>query len=132
MRAAVLKSTFAAAVVAFTLTLAGCGASPVQNYEAQPVPTNVKSAEQVKQAIRQAGVGLGWIISEDGDKLKGTLNLRSHQAVISIPYSKTSYSLIYQNSINLDYDAEKGTIHKNYNGWMQNLNNRIQVQLSGM
>ncbi|MBD3755859.1 MAG: hypothetical protein IE937_09505 [Gammaproteobacteria bacterium] len=132
MKAAVLKSTFAAALVAFTLTLVGCGAAPVQNYEAQPVPTNIKSAEQVKQAIRRAGANLGWIISEDGDKLKGTLNLRSHQAVISIPYSTTSYSLIYKNSVNLDYDAEKGTIHKNYNGWMQNLNNRIQVQLSGM
>ncbi|WP_373019561.1 hypothetical protein [Thiomicrorhabdus sp.] len=128
-----IKSAFFATLITFILTLSGCTAQPVHEYEAQPVPTNIKSAEQVKQAIRQAGLGLGWMISDNGDnQLKGTLNLRKHQAVISIPYSATEYSLLYKSSVALDYNPEERTIHRNFNGWMQNLNNRIQVQLSGM
>ncbi|MDG6774328.1 hypothetical protein QCB45_08285 [Thiomicrorhabdus sp. ZW0627] len=133
MKSLTIKSTFFATLIAFALTLTGCTAQPVHNYESQPVPTNIKSAEQVKKAIRLAGVSLGWIITDSGDnQLKGTLNLRKHQAVISIPYSEKEYSLIYKSSVALDYNPEEKTIHKNFNGWMQNLNNRIQVQLNGM
>ena len=45
-------------------------------------------------------------------------------------FIKGSYSIDYKNSLNLKYDSTKNTIHKNYNGWIQNLDNAIQVQLS--
>ena len=32
----------------------------------------------------------------------------------------------------LDHAASKGTIHKNYNGWIQNLDNAIQRELSAL
>ncbi|MEA3404238.1 MAG: hypothetical protein U9R28_00675 [Pseudomonadota bacterium] len=94
------------------------------------MPTNIKSTEQVKKAINIAGSGLGWMIKEvDGGTLQGTLLLRKHVAQITIPYSEKEYSLLYKASENLKYDAEAQTIHKNYNGWIQNLNRAIQVQL---
>jgi len=134
MLAFIQKNGFLAAIVIFSVVLSACGrTAPIKNLESQPVPTNITSADEVKKAIKIAGVSLGWVITENGsNKLKGVLNLRSHQAIISIPYSTKEYSLIYQSSVNLDYDSSEKTIHNNYNGWIQNLNNNIQVQLSGM
>lgn len=60
--------------------------------------------------------------------LEGTLNLRSHMAKIEIQYNNNSYSILYKDSSNLNYDGTK--IHSNYNGWIQNLQKAIQVQLN--
>jgi hypothetical protein len=84
--------------------------------------------EDVRGAIIRAGSALGWQIKDDGpDKLIGTLVLRTHTAVVDIPYSATSFSIIYKSSINLD-EAE-GQIHKNYNGWISNLKKGIGTQM---
>ena len=57
----------------------------------------------------------------------GTLNLRTHTAVVDIPYTTTSYSILYKSSVNLK--QEGNTIHSNYNGWVQNLDQAIKRQL---
>ena len=86
------------------------------------------SADQVRLSIVRAGSALGWQIKEDGPgKLVGTLILRSHTAVVEIPYSATSYSIKYRSSI--DLNEGDGQIHKNYNGWIKNLNKGINAQL---
>ena len=86
------------------------------------------SADQVKLSIVRAGSALGWQIKEEGPgKLLGTLILRSHTAVVEIPYSATSYSIRYKSSI--DLKEGDGQIHKNYNGWIKNLNKGINAQL---
>jgi len=122
---------FSAVLLAVTLT--GCKSKPVKNVDAQALPSTVTSASQVKDAIIRAGKTLGWVIKEkDAQTLKGTLSLRKHIAHITIPYSETSYSLLYRGSKNLDYDAEAMTIHSNYNGWISNLDRQIQIQLSAM
>ena len=54
----------------------------------------------------------------------GTLHLRKHMAIVDIPYSTNSYSILYKDSAQLDYNGD--TIHQNYNGWITNLNNAIQ------
>lgn len=123
-----LISMFAIAFAA--LVLSGCGATPVKDVESSLVPSNVKSSEQVKQAIVRAGAQLGWGIKEvDNKNLQGTLMLRKHVAQISIPYSAKEYSLIHKTSENLKYNAADNTIHKNYNSWIENLDRAIQVQL---
>jgi hypothetical protein len=60
-------------------------------------------------------------------KLAATLHLRTHTAEVEIPYSVTSYSIIYKSSV--DLKEKDGQIHKNYNGWIQNLNRGIDTQL---
>ena len=47
---------------------------------------------------------------------------------MSIPYTATSYSINYENSLNLK--AADGKIHKNYNRWVNNLDHDIQLNLS--
>ena len=55
---------------------------------------------------------------------------RPDVAVVDIDYTQTTYSIKYNESTNLDYDGEK--IHKNYNGWIQNLDKAIKVQLQNL
>jgi hypothetical protein len=61
-------------------------------------------------------------------KLEGTLRLRTHTAVVDIPYNDKEYSIVYKSSEGLD--AGNGTIHNNYNGWVQNLDRAIRTELS--
>ena len=122
--------------IAFVLsvTFLGCGTPPVYNVNnnAIAVAADKKaSMSDVEKAIIRAGGGLGWIIKKEKEGLlKGTLVLRTHTAVVAITYNTQEYSINYESSINLDYNAENNTIHSNYNGWIQNLNKAIQVQLS--
>ena len=114
-------------------TLVGC-AAPIYNVSNAPVTiasSKQVSASQVREAIVRAGASLGWVFKDSGpDKLTGTLHLRTHTAVIDIPYSAQKYSINYVSSQNLN--ASNGTIHKNYNGWITNLTRAIDVQLSSL
>ncbi len=114
------------------LVLTGCGAASVYNIQNNPVEVKQSSTnDDIYKAIKRAGVSLGWIITKVKDgEAKATINLRTHQAVVRIDYNKTEYSITYLNSINLKYDAQKNTIHSNYNSWIQNLEQAINVRLS--
>jgi hypothetical protein len=49
---------------------------------------------------------------------------------MDIKYNTKSYSIEYKDSQGLKYDGTN--IHKNYNSWVMNLDNRIRAQLSTM
>lgn len=131
-----MPSTLAAAVILSTAALVADAAcmrcDPIFNVVDAPVTSASGKAltrEQVKAAIIRAGAGLGWVMKEAGPgKLTANLAVRKHTAEVEIPYSPKSYSIIYKNSTNLD--AADGQIHKNYNGWIQNLSKNINAQLS--
>jgi hypothetical protein len=124
------SSKFAALVIA--LALAGCNTMPIQNVSESPVISATGkplSNEQVRAAIERAGGALGWQMRDDGpNTLAGRLQLREHIAVIEVSYSPRAYSIKYRSSVNLD--EKDGNIHKNYNGWIQNLTRGINAQLS--
>ena len=99
--------------------VAGCrGGGQIYNVKDAPVQTATgkePSMEDVQKAIIQAGAGLGWTmaVAKPGEII-GTLNVRSHQAVVTIPYTTKHYSILYKDSTNLKYNADKQTIHENY------------------
>jgi len=112
--------------------LAGCRIAPVMDVVDAPViePAGGPklTADQVKLAIQRAGATLGWQIKEvQPFLLEGTLYLRTHMAQVNIPYSAERYSIVYKDSQNLQYDGKN--IHSNYNGWVQNLDKAIKVQM---
>jgi hypothetical protein len=113
----------------------GCrGGAQIFQVKDAPVQTATgkqPSLEDVQKAIIAAGVGLNWqmAIAKPGEII-GTLNVRSHQAVVSIPYTTKNYSIIYKDSTNLKYNAEKQTIHENYSGWIQRLDGAIRARLT--
>jgi hypothetical protein len=120
------------AVLAAAIAVAGCNTMPIQNVS-QAAATNAAgkplSKDQVRGAIVRAGAALGWQMKDEGpNMLVGTIQLRKHTAVVEIPYSASDYSIKYRSSVNLD--EKDGSIHKNYNGWIQNLTRGINTQLS--
>jgi hypothetical protein len=123
----------AIACIAVAVALGGC-VRTANIYSVKEAPTtnaNGKplSKAQVRAAIITAGTSLGWTIVDNGPgKLEGTLKLRTHTAVVEIPYSDHAYSLLYKSSENLQ--AAGDTIHNNYNGWVQNLDRAIKTEIA--
>lgn len=116
----------------------GCrGAGQIYNVKDAPIATATGTAvtlEQVTKAIVNAGVGLKWtmVVTKPG-QIVATQNLRTHTAIVDIAYNTKTYSITYKDSVNLNYNAEKQTIHKAYIGWVQNLDNAIKrLTASGM
>ena len=127
------RIAMAASLIA-AIVLAGCAPTQVRNVSDAPVVSNkALTMDEVQAAITRAGTSLGWIMLEQGPgQIEGTLRLRSHVAIIDITYDTETYNIQYVESTNLNYNAEKGTIHKNYNGWIQNLDNAIQRELAAI
>ena len=121
------------AVCMLAAALGGCARTgAIYNVNDAPAVTptgKALTAAQVKGAIVAAGTSMGWRMVEVGPgKIEGTLNLRTHVAVVDIPYSGKAYSLIYKRSEGLN--ETNGTIHSNYNGWVQNLDRAIRTEIS--
>jgi hypothetical protein len=115
------------------VVLAGCATTqPIQNVQNAPVvlPSGKSATSaQVGQAIMSAGLTLGWQMEPAGPgKHTGRIALRQHTAIIDVEHDAKSYSIKYRDSTNLD--ARDGMIHKNYNGWIQNLDKAIRAQLA--
>ncbi len=120
-------------MVAATLLIAGCRSAPVYNVTDAPFTVAQPSVTEadMTRAIVTGGRSLGWIMKEQGPgHILGTLHLRTHTAVVDIFYDRNQYSIVYNSSTNLDYDGTN--IHSNYNGWVQNLSNAIDVQVSNL
>ncbi|WP_432737366.1 hypothetical protein [Maridesulfovibrio sp. FT414] len=123
-------------IVAFVLItcalfLSGCRTAPIQNIEMAPIISTSqqdRSLENVKNAIIKGGYSLGWQMSDVAPgHLVGTLNIRSHQAVVDITYTPKNYSINYKDSTNLKHKGN--VIHSNYNAWVKNLANAINHEL---
>lgn len=112
--------------------LGGCRSAGIYNVSAAPVVANkAVSMDDVQKAIVSAGVGLGWQMKPvEPGLIVGTLSLRTHTAVVDIKYDTKNYSITYKDSSNLDYKGD--SIHKNYNGWVQNLDSGIRSKLSNL
>jgi hypothetical protein len=124
---------FGILVAAAALVFAGCATTqPIYNVEKAPIvgpAGKTLSMTEVQQAIMRAGTQLGWQMQPEGPgRLSGRLALRTHLAVVDIQHDAKSYSIKYRDSTNLD--ARDGMIHRNYNGWIQNLEKAIRVQTS--
>jgi hypothetical protein len=117
-------------MISLTLALIGCRSAPVYNATDVPVNASEKAtAADVKKAIMSAGAALGWQMKEDAPgHIVATLALRKHMAIVDIPYSTNSFSILYKDSTELGYNGS--SIHSNYNGWVQNLERQITARLS--
>jgi hypothetical protein len=124
----------AVAASVLVLLLVGCRASvPVYNVTDAPVAASKPNPtlEDVGKAILRAGGTLGWQMKETKPgQILGTLYLRTHMAVVDVNYTTKSYSIMYKDSTDLNYDGTN--IHANYNGWIQNLDKAIRAQLSNL
>lgn len=127
------KAGLAAAAAA--LALSACNTlAPIHVVADAPVtPSSGKAlqASQVRSAIITAGTSLGWRMVDAGpNRLQGTLALRTHSAVVEVPYAASTYSINFKSAENLGANGADGMIHRNYNGWVQNLDRAIRTEIS--
>jgi len=116
---------------AVAILLIACSPIPVHNVNNAPITVSSPNYDlsDVTKAIQRAGTGLGWQMKEETPgHIVATIYLRTHVAIVDITYTLDDYSINYKDSTNLKYNAGSNTIHKNYNGWIQNLTNAINVQ----
>jgi len=117
----------------FALLVVGCRIAPIYNVTGDTITSSKANLtmDDVSKAIVRAGGSLGWQMTPAGrGHMVGTLNLRNHVAVVDITYDTKSFAIAYKDSTNLEYNKDTSEIHKNYNGWVQNLENGIRTQLS--
>jgi hypothetical protein len=105
---------------------------PILNIDNAPVTAASGKApplEAVQKAILVSLAAKGWTgtVVKPGD-IKANITVRTHTAEIEIAYDTAHYSIKYVNSTNLDYDAGKGTIHRNYNNWIKGLGDLINAE----
>lgn len=124
-----LKSPGVIFLILTTLLFAGCRTSPVYNISDAAFPEQSATESDIARAIVTAGGSLGWVMKKkEPGHIVGTLHLRDHVAIVDIAYDNENYSITYNDSTNLDYDGTN--IHSNYNGWIKNLSNAINNQVS--
>jgi hypothetical protein len=118
-------------IIALSIFLIACVQNPpIHNVEKQAIVAGEDlSMGQVETAIIRGGAYRDWSmrVVESGH-IEGTLNLRSHEAIVDILYTTEDYSIVYKDSRDLGY--EDGKIHRNYNKWIVNLNSDIQRELT--
>lgn len=112
--------------------LGACTSKPVHNFDDQLVPLaesgSRMSLASVEHSILDASRKRGWIarVVEPG-LIEAQISIRNHGANVQIPFSADSYSIHYKDSENLDFDD--GSIHRNYNKWVNNLSKSIRQEL---
>lgn len=120
---------------ALAFLLIACAGQPIHNVDNAPINSSNTNYDlsDVTKAIQRAGVGLGWQMKEETPgHIVGKLYLRSHVAVVDITYTLDDYSINYKDSQNLKYNPSNNTIHRNYNGWIQNLTRAIDSQITSL
>jgi hypothetical protein len=111
---------------------AALAAKPIENLIDIPVPSNIDgsmpSLEEIKSASIRGCKDKRWtpVVDEGGDIACSILVRSRHFAEVEITYTETSYSIIYKDSRELDYNEEKQRIHRNYNKWVILLSDATQ------
>lgn len=123
----------AMAVVALFIGLSACRMAPLYDNQEVSFGRDLTLA-QAETAITRGGNTLGWRTQKVGTKhMKATINVRGkHTAIVDITYDNDSFVIMRNQTENLRYDAKTGKIHKNYNSWVQNLENAIVLEASQM
>ena len=105
----------------------GCGKAV---YEVRNENVPVKLTEkQMGNAISNAAERRGWIVKKVSKNVINATYFRGkYMAKVAIKYSKSTYSINYLDSKNLNYDGQK--IHGTYNKWVLNLENTIDRKLT--
>ena len=112
--------------------LTGCTSKPILNVNNEFIPTNINneqpSFDAVEKAIILAAKKRGWNshVIQPG-LIEAQISLRNYRATVQISYSRSTYSISYKDSENLNYDD--GEIHRNYNSWVGKLSRTIQKEM---
>jgi hypothetical protein len=121
-------------LLVLAMPLVSCRQAPLKNLVNHPVAgarNDALAASQVRTVILEACRQRGWVAREISPGLiSATIQKRKHRAQVEIPYTGTSFSIIYKDSTNLNYHAGKHSIHNQYNNWVDYLRQDIESGLA--
>jgi hypothetical protein len=88
--------------------------------------------EEVRALIMNGCTRRDWKAAQEGDAvITCSILVRGrHFVKVEIPFSEVDYSIYYRDSDEMDYNAAKQSIHRKYNGWVNNLRLMIDQQFS--
>lgn len=113
-------------------TQAGRRSTPI--YTPQPIMvTGHKSLASVKKVIKRALYRRKWIVRNVSPGfIRATYSRGRHMAVVNVRYTPRKISIAYHKTESLNFNREKGTIHRTYNTWVQNMERDIRVELGAL
>ena len=109
-------------------------AARVENLEGLAIPSRTDgtpfSLEEVRTLIMKGCAEREWKPEYEGESvITCSILVRGrHFVKVEIPFSESDYSILYLDSEEMDYNAKKQTIHRKYNGWVNNLRLMIDRQ----
>ena len=123
-------------LVVIMVVFVGCRTTPVFNVENGNINTisgKDPALEDVTRAIVSASANSNppWNMQVvKPGHIVATLHNRTHMAQVDIQYTTKGYSITRKDTADLQYDAEKGTIHPGYNKWVQRLDSNIRMKVN--
>lgn len=113
-------------------------AKPIENIVDVAVPEKTDggslSLEQIRNAIVAGCKYKRWtpVVDEEGKVSCSILVRARHYAEVDIPFTESSFSIMYKDSRELDYNEAKQRIHRNYNKWVIMLSETVQHELANV
>jgi len=121
-------------VASLFFLVSACQTLPVYTVENAEIFTSsgkTPTLQQVRKAIIQGAVSKTWSFKElDGNTIVARVGKKTIEAVVTIEYSASQYSIRYRDSKNLSY--KDGMIRSRYNSWVKKLRARIDTNLAGL
>jgi hypothetical protein len=122
----ILKS-IAILASAIVIVAAGCAGRQPLNVSSVIVAKPNVTADEVGKAIMRAGLNANWRVVEQGPgQLLGLRVMGPHTASINISYTAKEYQISVKESSMMSPD---GTVHRNLNRWLQELDQQIKSQM---
>lgn len=125
-----MKRIFTLVLVALSFAVSSCRS--VNDVPFEPLLPGLGLSEPLDsvrfaRAARMTALEGGWsVIAEAPNEL--TLESRRNNGVMAqvrLLWSSSGYEIRYKDSELLSYSPERGTIHRTYRRWVQNLNQRL-------
>ncbi len=114
--------------IASMLLFACARVVPVHNLYNESVPGHLTRHQVGVAIINATNERRCWhAVKVKPGLIRAAVFVRDHRASVMIPYTSTHYSIIYQDSYNLN--AGNGMIHRNFNKWVILLNRDIHYHL---
>jgi hypothetical protein len=119
---------------ALLLMLSACAnhSIPIVNIHDHPLPAQVQNLplDEISRRISAAATRLGWQVAQESpsspggpSQLRAIYAKEDHIVTVHITYSRTSFSIDFVSSINMD--EEGGKIHHKYAAWLAALDAAI-------
>jgi hypothetical protein len=129
-----MKNILATALLVTFIIVAPVGAAPIKNLENLAIPARSDGTrftlDEVRALIMQGCTRREWKPDDEGNsRITCSILVRGrHYVKVDIPFNEDDYSILYLDSEEMNYNEAKQSIHRKYNGWVNNLYMMIDWQ----